>query len=79
VLNRTDPKANPLGDGFDYKKAVSELDVDAVKADLVQVMRTSQTGGRRTGATTAGLFIRMVVARGGHLPHRDGRGGARFR
>ena len=42
VLTRTSRESDPLGDDFDYKKAVAQLDFDAVKADIVSVMRTSQ-------------------------------------
>jgi catalase-peroxidase len=53
VLNKPSRDSDPLGADFDYKQAVSQLDFDAVKADVVQVMRTSRTGGPPTGATTA--------------------------
>ena len=76
VLNRTDPRANPLGEEFDYRRAVSELDVDAVKADLVQVMRTSQEWWPADWGHYGGLFIRMSWHAAGTYRIADGRGGA---
>ncbi|MCW2616382.1 MAG: katG [Frankiales bacterium] len=76
VLNRTDPRANPLGEEFDYRKAVSELDVDAVKADLVQLMRTSQDWWPADWGHYGGLFIRMSWHASGTYRIADGRGGA---
>ena len=76
VLNRTDPKANPLGEEFDYRKAVSELDVAAVKADLVHVMRTSQEWWPADWGHYGGLFIRLSWHAAGTYRIADGRGGA---
>ncbi|GAC1441694.1 MAG: catalase/peroxidase HPI [Mycobacteriales bacterium] len=76
VLNRTDPRANPLGAGFDYRAAVSQLDVAAVKADLVQVMRTSQDWWPADYGHYGPLFIRMSWHAAGTYRAADGRGGA---
>ncbi|MEO6204858.1 MAG: catalase/peroxidase HPI [Mycobacteriales bacterium] len=76
VLNRTDPRADPLGEGFDYKKAVQQLDVAAVKADLVQVMRTSQDWWPADYGHYGPLFIRMAWHAAGTYRAADGRGGA---
>jgi catalase-peroxidase len=76
VLNRTDPRANPLGEEFDYKKAVAQLDVAAVKADLVQVMRTSQDWWPADYGHYGPLFIRMSWHAAGTYRAADGRGGA---
>jgi catalase-peroxidase len=76
VLNRTDPAANPLGEDFDYKAAVSQLDVEAVKADIVQVMRTSQDWWPADWGHYGPLFIRMSWHAAGTYRMADGRGGA---
>jgi len=76
VLNRTDPAADPLGEGFDYKKAVQSLDVEAVKADLVSVMRTSQDWWPADYGHYGPLFIRMSWHAAGTYRAADGRGGA---
>lgn len=79
VLDRTDPAADPMGEGFDYKEAVQALDAEAVKADIVQVMHTSQEWWPADHGHYGPLFIRMVVARGRHVPRgrRPGRRGQR--
>ncbi|GAC1611633.1 MAG: catalase/peroxidase HPI [Mycobacteriales bacterium] len=76
VLNRTDPRANPLGEAFDYKKAVAELDVASVKADLVRVMHTSQDWWPADYGHYGPLFIRMAWHAAGTYRTADGRGGA---
>jgi catalase-peroxidase len=76
VLNRTDPRANPLGEAFDYKKAVSRLDYEAVKADLVQVMHTSRDWWPADYGHYGPLFIRMAWHAAGTYRTADGRGGA---
>ncbi|HET8983272.1 MAG TPA: catalase-peroxidase, partial [Pedococcus sp.] len=42
VLHQHSPRSNPLGEGFDYAEAFKDLDVEAVKQDLIEVMTTSQ-------------------------------------
>jgi catalase-peroxidase len=76
VLNRTDPRANPLGEEFDYKQAVQALDAEAVKADIVQVMRTSQDWWPADYGHYGPLFIRMSWHAAGTYRAADGRGGA---
>jgi len=76
VLNRADPRSNPLGEAFNYRKAVSELDYDAVKADLVQVMHTSQQWWPADYGHYGPLFIRMAWHAAGTYRTADGRGGA---
>ena len=76
VLNRPAPDSDPLGEGFDYKQAVQSLDVDAVKRDLVEVMRTSQEWWPADWGHYGGLFIRMSWHAAGTYRIADGRGGA---
>ncbi len=76
VLNRADPRSNPLGEAFNYRKAVLELDYDAVKADLVQVMHTSQQWWPADYGHYGPLFIRMAWHAAGTYRTADGRGGA---
>ncbi len=42
VLHQHSPRGNPLGVDFDYAEEFKKLDVDALKKDIVDVMRTSQ-------------------------------------
>ena len=51
-LNKNSPQIDPMDDGFDYAAGFSSLDLAAVKADIEDVLTTSQTGGRPTTATT---------------------------
>ncbi|HEY0812127.1 MAG TPA: catalase/peroxidase HPI [Pseudonocardia sp.] len=76
VLNRTSPGSDPLGADFDYKKAVAQLDFDAVKADVVKVMRTSQDWWPADWGHYGPLFIRMSWHAAGTYRQLDGRGGA---
>ncbi len=76
VLNRTSRQSDPLGEDFDYKKAVQALDVEAVKADLVSVMRTSQDWWPADYGHYGPLFIRMSWHAAGTYRQADGRGGA---
>ena len=74
VLNKPSKDSDPLGD-FDYKAAVQTLDVDAVKRDLVEVMRTSQDWWPADWGHYGGLFIRMSWHAAGTYRIADGRGG----
>jgi catalase-peroxidase len=77
VLTRTSRESDPLGDdGFDYKRAVAQLDFDAVKADIVQVMHTSQDWWPADWGHYGPLFIRMSWHAAGTYRQHDGRGGA---
>jgi catalase-peroxidase len=76
VLNRTSPGSDPLGEDFDYKQAVAQLDFEAVKADVVQVMRTSQDWWPADWGHYGPLFIRMSWHAAGTYRQLDGRGGA---
>ncbi len=75
VLHTNSEKANPLGASFDYPQAFAGLDVDALKADLVQVMRTSQDWWPADYGHYGPLFIRMSWHAAGTYRVEDGRGG----
>ncbi|MCA0143852.1 catalase/peroxidase HPI [Blastococcus sp. LR1] len=74
VLNKPSKDSDPLGD-FDYRAAVSALDVEAVKRDIVQVMRTSQDWWPADWGHYGPLFIRMSWHAAGTYRIADGRGG----
>ena len=76
VLNRTSRQSDPLGEEFDYKAAVQSLDFDAVKADLVTLMHTSQDWWPADYGHYGPLFIRMSWHAAGTYRQGDGRGGA---
>jgi catalase-peroxidase len=75
VLNRPSADSDPLGEAFDYKAALAGLDVAALKADLVQVMRTSQDWWPADWGHYGPLFIRLTWHAAGTYRVTDGRGG----
>ncbi|MCZ2830527.1 catalase/peroxidase HPI [Modestobacter sp. VKM Ac-2986] len=75
VLNKTSADSDPLGGDFDYKTAVAALDVETVKRDVVEVMRTSQDWWPADWGHYGPLFIRMSWHAAGTYRIADGRGG----
>jgi catalase-peroxidase len=75
-LRKTDPESSPLGDDFDYAEAFESLDLAAVKADLVELMRTSQDWWPADFGNYGPFFIRMAWHSAGTYRMIDGRGGA---
>ncbi|AZG44608.1 catalase/peroxidase HPI [Gordonia insulae] len=67
---------NPLDADFDYDAALGGLDVDALKADLTEVMTTSQAWWPADFGHYGPLFIRMSWHAAGTYRVEDGRGGA---
>jgi catalase-peroxidase len=74
-LNRPSKDSDPLGPGFDYRAALATLDVGALKADLREVMRTSQDWWPADWGHYGPLFIRMSWHAAGTYRIADGRGG----
>ena len=76
VLHAHSSKGNPLGEDFDYRSAFAELDVEALKQDLVEVMHSSQDWWPADFGHYGGLFVRMSWHAAGTYRIFDGRGGA---
>jgi catalase-peroxidase len=76
VLHAHSPKGNPLGDDFDYAKEFAKLDVDALKADVISAITTSQDWWPADYGSYAGLMIRLSWHAAGTYRIFDGRGGA---
>ncbi len=74
ILHQHDSKTNPLK-GFDYRKALESLDVDALKADLHALMTDSQDWWPADWGHYGGLMIRMAWHVAGSYREADGRGG----
>jgi catalase-peroxidase len=76
VLHAHSPKGNPLGDDFDYAKEFAKLDVEALKADVISAITTSQDWWPADYGSYAGLMIRLSWHAAGTYRIFDGRGGA---
>ena len=75
VLHRHSPLSNPLGEDYDYREAFTGLDLEALKRDLVEVMKTSQDWWPADYGHYGPLFIRMSWHAAGTYRIADGRGG----
>ena len=75
MLHAHSPKGNPLGEDFDYAEEFAKLDVEALKADVISVITTSQDWWPADYGSYAGLFIRMSWHAAGTYRIFDGRGG----
>ena len=76
ILHQHDTKVDPMGGDFDYREAVKSLDVDALKADLRDLMTNSQDWWPADWGHYGGLMIRMAWHAAGTYRVADGRGGA---
>ncbi len=67
--------SNPYGDDFNYAEEFAKLDPEALKADVMSVITTSQDWWPADYGSYAGLFIRMSWHAAGTYRIYDGRGG----
>lgn len=75
ILHQHDTKTNPLAD-FDYREALKDLDVEALKADLRKLMNDSQEWWPADWGSYVGMFARVAWHAAGSYRTTDGRGGA---
>ena len=75
ILHQHDHKTDPMDEDFDYRKAVSALDVAALKKDLTALMTDSQDWWPADWGHYGGLMIRMAWHSAGSYRVADGRGG----
>ena len=75
-LNNSASHLNPMEDGFNYREAYENLDMDALKRDLIEVMTNSQDWWPADFGHYGPFFIRMAWHSAGTYRTIDGRGGA---
>ncbi|MFG1620629.1 catalase/peroxidase HPI [Kribbella sp. NPDC049227] len=76
ILAKNPAVANPLGGEFDYAAAFKTLDLPAVKADIAEVLTTSQDWWPADFGHYGPFMIRMAWHSAGTYRISDGRGGA---
>ncbi|MYK73614.1 MAG: catalase-peroxidase, partial [Acidimicrobiaceae bacterium] len=74
-LNKNSAQIDPMGDGFDYAAEFNSLDLAAVKADIADVLTTSQDWWPADYGHYGPLIIRMAWHSAGTYRIHDGRGG----
>src|SRR5438132_1143980 len=75
VLHRQSALSNPMDGEFSYAEAFKDLDVEALKRDLIELMTTSQDWWPADYGHYGPLFIRMSWHAAGTYRIADGRGG----
>ncbi|WP_375489980.1 catalase/peroxidase HPI [uncultured Jatrophihabitans sp.] len=76
ILRKHQAVASPMEDDFDYAQAFQTVDLDELRADIEQVMTTSQPWWPADFGHYGPLFIRMAWHSAGTYRTEDGRGGA---
>ena len=76
VLHQHSAKSDPMGESFNYAEAFKSLDINALIADLRELMTTSQDWWPADYGHYGPLFIRMAWHSAGTYRVGDGRGGA---
>jgi catalase-peroxidase len=76
ILAKNPAVANPLGEDFDYAAAFRTLDLASVKADIAELLTTSQEWWPADFGNYGPLMIRMAWHSAGTYRVYDGRGGA---
>lgn len=77
VLRQHSTKSDPMNSDFNYRKAFSELDYQALKKDLNELLTKSEDWWPADWGNYGPLFIRMAWHSAGTYRTADGRGGTR--
>ncbi|QFU09500.1 Catalase-peroxidase [Rhodobacteraceae bacterium THAF1] len=76
LLHQNGPQANPLGEDFDYAAKIEELDVDQLKEDVREALRTPVDWWPADYGHYGPQMCRMSWHSAGTYRIADGRGGA---
>ena len=76
ILRQHSPQSNPMGETFNYAEEFKSLDLAALRADMFELMTTSQDWWPADYGHYGPLFIRMAWHSAGTYRIGDGRGGA---
>jgi catalase-peroxidase len=76
ILHQHSPQSNPMGEAFNYAEEFKSLDLAALRADIFELMTTSQDWWPADYGHYGPLFIRMAWHSAGTYRTGDGRGGA---
>jgi len=76
ILHQHSAKSDPLGPAFTYSEAFKQLDVEALRRDLIALMTDSQDWWPADYGHYGPFFIRMAWHAAGTYRTGDGRGGA---
>jgi catalase-peroxidase len=75
ILHQHAPRSDPMGEDYSYREEFGDLDLEALKRDLIEVMTTSQDWWPADYGHYGPLFIRMTWHAAGTYRVGDGRGG----
>ena len=75
ILHQHDKKSDPMDEGFDYRKEFEDIDYNALKQDLNDLMTDSQEWWPADYGHYGPFFIRLTWHAAGTYRSTDGRGG----